>query len=231
MSGASVTGKSWSLKYMREQKGIVYLCTESNKNLPFKNDFYSINITDPDQVTQAFEEVEGMDHVHTVILDSLTFMMDQLETKLVQNVEDSRGGWGNFAEFFKVMMLNTVASSTKNIIFTAHTFNIYNQSDMVMECKVPVKGYLKNNGIESFFSNIISTKKMQVDDLEKYHNPLLTFTKRELELGFKHVFQTQLTKETVNERIRSPDMMWNDNETFIDNNIQLVLDRLHKYYK
>ena len=49
--------------------------------------------------------------------------------------------------------------------------------------------------------------------------------------GFKYVFQTRLTKETVNERIRSPMGMWPRNETYIDNNLQNVINRLHEYYK
>ena len=48
--------------------------------------------------------------------------------------------------------------------------------------------------------------------------------------GFKYVFQTRLTKETVNERIRSPMGMWDIKETYIDNNLQNVINRLHKYY-
>jgi len=45
------------------------------------------------------------------------------------------------------------------------------------------------------------------------------------------LFQTRLTKETVNERIRSPMGMWTRNETYIDNNLQNVINRLHEYYK
>ena len=51
------------------------------------------------------------------------------------------------------------------------------------------------------------------------------------ENGFKYVFQTRLTKETVNERIRSPMGMWDIKETYIDNNLQNVINRLHEYYK
>ncbi|MCI4435672.1 MAG: hypothetical protein JHC33_02520, partial [Ignisphaera sp.] len=59
---------------------------------------------------------------------------------------------------------------------------------------------------------------------------LLEITPEEEALGFKYVFQTRLTKETVNERIRSPLKMWSADETFIDNNLQYVIDRLHEYY-
>ena len=44
-------------------------------------------------------------------------------------------------------MQQYVASSTKKVIFIAHTSDTMNESEMVMETKVPVKGSLKNNGI------------------------------------------------------------------------------------
>jgi len=44
------------------------------------------------------------------------------------------------------------------------------------------------------------------------------------------VFQTQLTKETVGERIRSPMGMFTTEETFIDNDAQMLLDHLRVYY-
>jgi len=49
-------------------------------------------------------------------------------------------------------------------------------------------------------------------------------------LGYKYIYQTKLTKDTVNERIRSPMRMWDIPESYIDNNIEHVLTRLHKYY-
>ena len=101
---------------------------------------------------------------------------------------------------------------------------------MSMETKVPVKGSVANVGIESFFSTVISTKKMSVAKLHEYNNPYLNITEEEEAVGFKYVYQTRLTKDTVNERIRSPLQMWSTDETFIDNNIQHVLDRLHEYY-
>ena len=57
-------------------------------------------------------------------------------------------------------MQHHVASSSKNIIITAHTLDILNESDMVMETMVKVKGSLMNQGIESYFCNVISSKKV-----------------------------------------------------------------------
>ena len=67
--------------------------------------------------------------------------------------------------------------------------------------------------------------------LKDYSSELLTITPEEEALGFKYVFQTKLTKETVNERLRGPLGLWTTKETFIDNNMQLVIARLREYYQ
>ncbi len=128
-------------------------------------------------------------------------------------------------------MQQTVATSTKNIIFLAHTLSTYNEENLAMETKVPVKGALKNNGLEAYFTSVISTKKVPVKKLENYGSDMLSITEEEEVLGFKYCFQTKLTKETVNERIRSPMGMFTNAETYTDNDIQVVLDHLHEYYK
>jgi hypothetical protein len=112
----------------------------------------------------------------------------------------------------------------------AHVQQILNEQAMVMEKKVPVKGALKANGIEAFFSTVVSARRIPIDALAGYENDMLNITAEEDMLGFKHVFQTKLTKETVNERIRASMGMWDTNETFIDNDAQFLLDRLHEYY-
>ena len=127
-------------------------------------------------------------------------------------------------------MQQKVASSSKNVIFTAHTSDTLNEGEMVMETKVPVKGSLKNNGIESYFSFVIASKKVPLKTLKEYGSPLLTITPEEEALGFKYVFQTKITRDSVNERLRGPLGLFDTKETFIDNNIQLVLNRLHEYY-
>jgi len=123
-----------------------------------------------------------------------------------------------------------VAKSSKKVIFTAHVKDSVNESEMLMETSVPIKGSVKNNGVESYFSCVIAAKKMKLKDLDAYKSSLLVITPEEEALGFKYVFQTKITKETVNERLRGPLGLWDTNETFIDNNMQLVLDRLDEYY-
>jgi hypothetical protein len=152
------------------------------------------------------------------------------ESVYVLNSSNGMQAWGQFSQYYKTLMQQFVARSTKQIIFTAHTSDTLNESEMLMETKVPVKGSLKNNGIESYFTVVIASKKVALKNLKDYGSALLTITPEEEALGFKYVFQTKITKETVNERLRGPLGLFETKETFIDNNIQLVLNRLKEYY-
>lgn len=230
--GKTATGKTASLRNIPKQEELAYLNCESGKEPPFQNKFKKIIVTDPRQVIEAITQAEKA-KIHTIVVDSLTYMMDLFELRYIIPAPDSRKAWGLYWEFFKELMGVHVAKSTKNIVFLAHTSDIYNEQEQVMETMVKVKGSLMNQGVESYFTNVIACKKMSVVKLENYLNPLLTITEEDKALGFKHVFQTRLTKDTVNERIRGPFLpeMWTPAETFINNDIQIVLDKLHKYYK
>ena len=230
IGGKSSTGKSASLMGLDNPERVAYMNCENNKRLPFPAKFMQANVTDPLQVQQTMEALTGNDKFDVVVIDTLTYLMDMYETQYVINSANSMKMWGEYAQFFKRLMQEGVAKSDKQIIFTAHTSDIYNEGDMVTETMVKVKGSLMNQGIESYFSTVISTKKMSLKALDKYKSDLLNITPQEEALGFKYVFQTMLTKETFNERIRGPLGMWLPNETFIDNNAQLVLNRLKEYY-
>jgi hypothetical protein len=231
LCGKSATGKSASLMGLKDPEGVMYLNCESGKKLPFRAKFKQFTITDPLQVVEAFDAAEQMEGVHTIVVDSLTYLLDMYESLYVINSANTMKAWGDFAQFFKTLMQQKVAGSTKRVIFTAHTSDTLNESEMLMETKIPVKGSLKNNGIESYFSIVLASKKVALKALKDYSNPLLTITPEEEALGFKYVFQTKITKDTVNERLRGPLGLFDTKETFIDNNMQLVLDRLKDYYE
>lgn len=230
--GKSASGKSASLKDLVDHPGVIYLNCENGKKLPFKNQFKQLTITDPATIYEAFGQAEQLPEVHTIIVDTLTYLMDLYESTKVLGAADTMRMWGQYAQYMKILMSQVVAMSSKNVIFLAHTADIMNETDLVMETMVKVKGSLMNNGIESFFTNVISSKKIP---LSKFNDkvaksPLFTITPEEEATGFKYVFQTRLTKETVNERIRAPMGMWAMHETYIDNNLQNVINRLHEYY-
>lgn len=228
--GKSATGKSASLMGLKNPEGVMYLNCEAGKKLPFNSKFKQFIITDPHQIMEAFDKAESLPDVHTIIVDSLTYLLDMYESTYVINSSNTMKAWGDFAQYFKTLMQQHVARSTKNVIFTAHTLDSLNESEMVVETKVPVKGSLKNNGIESYFTVVLSSKKVNLKSLKDYGSELLNVTPEEESLGFKYVYQCKLTKETVNERLRGPLGLFSTKETYIDNNVQLVLDRLRQYY-
>lgn len=229
--GKSAAGKSASLRELTHPEDVMYMNCEAGKKLPFKDSkFRQFTITKPTQVFDGFNHASADPKIHTIVIDSLTYLMEMYETNYVINSPNGMKAWQDYAQYFKQLMQQHVAQSTKNVIFTAHVKDELNEAEMVRETMVPIKGSSKANGVESYFSCIIAAKKLPIKKLEKYESDLLTITDEEAMLGFKYVYQTKLTTETVNERLRSPLEMWSNNETFIDNNAQLVLDRLQEYY-
>ena len=230
LCGKSATGKSASLQMLKDPEGVMYLNCENNKKLPFRSKFQEFTITDPTDVPDAIDSVQDNKKIHTIVIDSLTYLMDMFESTKVLTSTNTMKAWGQYAQFMKNMMAQNVANSNKNIIFIAHTSDIFNESEMVNETMVKVKGSLMNTGVESYFSTVIGCKKVPLKNLETYKSDFLSYNDEEKLLEYKYVYQTKLTKDTVNERIRSPMRMWDTQETFIDNNLQHILDRLHEYY-
>lgn len=231
LCGKSATGKSASLMGLKNPEGVMYLNAEAGKRLPFNAKFKQYTINDPLQVYEAFSAAEGMPEIHTIVIDSLSFLMEMFESVYVVGSANTMAQWGAYSQFFKNLMQQYVSKSSKNIIFIAHTSDTLNEGEMVMETKAVVKGSLKGTGLEAYFSVVIASKKVPLKALKDYGSSMLTVTPEEEALGLKYVFQTKLTKESVNERLRGPLGLFETKETFIDNNMQLVLDRLKQYYE
>ncbi len=229
--GYSATGKSASLRNIRNQDQWLYLNCEAGKRLPFKNKFQSHRIEDPYQVHEAFDYGTSNPEVSGIITDSLTFLMDMYETQYVLPSSNTMKAWGDFGQFFKILMQQKVTAFAKPTIFTAHVGDVLDEKAMEMKTSVPIKGSLKNNGVEAYFSTVVAAKKIAVKDLTPYKSSLLNITDEEQELGYKHVFQTRPTKTTTGERIRSPMGMFSKEQTFIDNDAQLLLDHLDEFYR
>lgn len=231
ISGESGTGKSASLMNIPNQKKWMYLNCEAGKRLPFKNDFQSFKIIDPYQVYEAFDHATANPNdFDGIVIDTSTFLMDMYESKYVINAANTQNAWGNYFQYFKNLMQDKVVRFNKPTLILAHTLSELDEKAMEMRTKVPVKGALKNNGIEAFFSTVVSTKKIQLTELEKYSNNLLHITEDDEMLGYKHVFQTRLTKKTVGDRIRSPMSMFTREQTYIDNDAYQLLQHMEKFY-
>jgi hypothetical protein len=232
IAGHSGTGKSASLRNIPNQNRWLYLNCEAGKQLPFKNNFDAYRISDPHQVLEAFDYAmgAGASAVDGIIIDSLTFLLDMYESQYVLTATNTMQAWGNFAQFFKTLMQQKVVLFGKPVIFIAHVREELDEKSMEMRTAVPVKGSLKNNGIEAYFSTVVASKKVTLKELEKQGSSLLNITDDDKELGYKHVFQTRITKNTIGERIRSPMGLFSSAETFMDNDAALLLFHLKNFY-
>lgn len=229
--GLSGSGKSASLRNIRNQNRWYYFNCEAGKRLPFKNNFQDFRITDPYQIQEGFDHATANPaDVDGIIIDTMTFLMDMYETQYVLSSAKTMQAWGEFAQYFKTIMQQKVVQFDKPVLILAHTREDLDEKAMEMRTAVPIKGALKNNGVEAYFSTVVATKKVQLKDLEPYANDLLNITEDDELLGFKYVFQTRLTKATVGERIRSPMGLFTREQTYMDNDAQLLLDHLHKFY-
>jgi hypothetical protein len=228
--GESGSGKSSSLMNLPNHERVMYLNCESGKRLPFRNKFKTFIITDPIQVLEAFDHALNNPAFDTIIVDTLTFLMDMFETQYVLGSTDTMKGWSNYGQFFKQLMQDKVANSDKTVIILAHTRAEHDTANMEMRVNVPIKGALKNNGVEAYFSTVVSAKKTSLKDLKEYPSDLLNITEQDQMLGFKHTFQTQLTKTTIGERIRSPMGLFTRDQTFMDNDAGMLMKHLNEYY-
>ena len=234
ISGESASGKSASLRNLRNQERWLYLNCEAGKRLPFRNKFREAKITDPYEILGVFDYAmsdEAKDGVDGIITDTITFMMEMYESVHVIGAADTQKAWGNYAQFWKTLMQEKVAKFGKPVVMLGHTKAVLNEQTHTMERSVPVKGSLKNNGLEAYFSTVVSTKRVDLKELEKYGSALLEITEEDKELGYKHVFQTRLTKQTVGERIRSPMGLFDRSQTYMDNDVQKLLDHLNEFYR
>lgn len=139
--------------------------------------------------------------------------------------------WAEYGNFYREL-IHAIKAGTKDYIIFAHEDQFLNEQSMQMESRVPVKGSVGKTGVEADFTTILSTKQMPVKKLQdpKLQNDLLHISEEEEEDGFKYVFCTRVTKETVGEKMRSAMGLWKRNELYIDNDVNQVMQRLREYY-
>lgn len=231
IGGLSASGKSASLRNIPNQEKWIYLNCEAGKRLPFANKFIQVKVTDPWEVMGYFDQaIENPDKVDGIILDSLTFLMDMFESMYVLGSSNTMQGWSNYQQFFKTLMQEKIAKFGKPVIIIAHIREDLDEKAMEYKSAVPIKGALKNNGIEAYFSTVVYAKKVSLKELEGMDPELCHITEDDQDVGYKHVFQTRPTKKTIGDRIRSPMGLFARNQTYIDNDAALLLKHLNNYY-
>ena len=227
--GKPNTGKSTSLMKLHNQDKMVYLNTDL-KELPFKDKFLkNIEVSDALNVLSYVHEIENAPQVQGAVLDTLTFLMSMYERQYVNGSANTQKAWGDYGVFYRDF-IHAIKAGSKDYAILAHEESLLNEQSMQMETRVPIKGAVGKVGVEADFTTILSTKQMPIKKLEGYANDLLHITDEEREDGFKYVFCTRVTKETVGEKMRSAMGLWKRNELYIDNDLDQVFAHLREYY-
>ena len=228
--GRPNTGKSTSLMNLHNQDKMVYLNTDL-KELPFKSKFLkNVEVADALDVLSYIGDIENAPQVDGAVLDTITFLMAMYERQYVTNAADTQKAWGAYGTFYKEVV-HAIKAGTKDYAILAHEDSVYNETAMQMDTRVPIKGAVGKIGVEADFTTIVSTKQMPIKRLEGFENDLLHITDEEKEDGFKYVFCTRVTKETVGEKMRSALGLWTRKELYIDNDLNQVFKRLKEYYQ
>lgn len=227
--GKPNTGKSTSLMNLHNQDKMVYLNTDL-KELPFKSRFLkNVEVSDALDVLAYINEIEQSPQVEGAVLDTITFLMSMYERQYVNSATNTQKAWGDYGIFYKEF-IHAIKAGTKDYAILAHEDTFLNEQSMQMESRVPVKGSVGKIGVEADFTTILSTKQMPIKKLEGHENDLLHITDAEREDGFKYVFCTRVTKESIGEKMRSAIGLWKREELYIDNDLNQVFNRLKQYY-
>lgn len=227
--GEPNTGKSTSLMLLKNQEKMAYLNCDL-KELPFRSKFaVNVEVADAYNVLDYIDEIEGQPGIEGGVLDTITFLMSMFERQYVITAKDTQKAWGNYGNFYRDL-IHRLKSGTKDYAVLAHVDTVYNETKMAMDSKVPIKGAVGKVGIEADFTTILTTKQMPLKKLEGFENDLLHISDEEKEDGFKYVFVTRVSKDSVGEKMRSAMGLWSRKELYIDNDLNQVFARLKQYY-
>lgn len=227
--GPPSSGKSTSLRNMKNQESTVYLNTDL-KELPFKDNFLmNVEVTSATDVLEYIDDIEAEGNATGAVLDTLTFLMSMYERQHVADAANGQAAWGAYGNFYREL-IHKIKAGTKDYAILAHEDTSLNEQTSQMESKVPVKGAVGRIGVEADFTTILTTKQVPIKKLKGIENDLLHITPEEEEDGFKHVFCTRVVKEYAGSKMRSAMGLWARNELYIDNDLGQVFDRLREYY-
>jgi hypothetical protein len=231
--GKPSTGKSTSARCMDNPSGIVNLNCDM-KRTPFKNKYaLDIDINDPEELingSNILAQCEGEDTVHTILLDTITYLMRSYKTMYIDEAHDGRAAWGNYQKYYN-KLIHAIKTGNKNYVIMAHIADSYNDKEMVTESNVVLQGAVGRLGMEGDFTTIVeAVSKPVTKKLLDMQHDLFQITEREQLDGIKYMFVTRRVKEHPTTKARSASDLWKDEEVYIDNNIQFLVNRINDYY-
>lgn len=227
--GRPNNGKTASLRNLKNPQEYVYFNTDL-KDLPFPGKFAKdVPIVVATDILDYIAQVEQAPTIKGAVLDTLTFLMSMYERQFVVPAVNTQAAWGAYGNFYRDF-IHAIKAGTKDYVIFAHEDSVYNETNMSMDVRVPIKGSVGKVGVEADFCTILAAKQVPIRKLEGMENDLLHITDEEREDEVKYVFCTRVTKDSVGEKMRSAMGLWKRNELYIDNDVQQVLDRMRQYY-
>lgn len=228
--GIAGAGKSTSLQMIKDQPNWLYLNCENNKSLPFAHSFNEIVIKKPKDLVKYVKAGAKEARCKGIIIDTLTSALDMTEMDAKRTAEDGFKAWDEYRDWILDLFQNAIASCDKPVLVLCH---VEQGKDIKGRAKlmIPVKGGVAKRGIENFFTDIVYADCVDLDELEGYGSPMLNITEDEKLDDSKYVLQTRKTGGGIGLNIRQTGNMWDRKETYIDCDINHVINKLKLTHK
>ena len=208
--GKSSTGKTSSLRNLDFSK-TVYVNAEA-KAPSFrgsKNLLKNIKLSNTQQLLNGMQQMEDYDEKLTIVVDSISMLMDLYFAEHIEGSSDTRGGWANYKSYF-LKVINMAKRSQHDYVFTALAKDTYNDKELVTETFASVQGSLFK-AVESHFTVVLHTVVIEEDG------------------KLQHKFITNKNIANKGLSCKSPFEMF-DTE-YIDNDVVIAFDAMRKYYE
>jgi len=206
--GRSSSGKSSSLESI-DQTSLYYInCEKKTISYNHKGLYKESKPMTVSQVQQSIKEAIEDDKVQTVVLDSLTMLVDIMAYKeLVKEAADSRGGWMDLRDWVQ-QMLEYIKGSDKTFIFIALEMALDNKAEFTQN-KVPKLSGSMKEMLSSHFTTVLRS----------------TCTVEDGKLLYR--FQTNRTADEFDVEAKSPRGML---EPYEPNDMGTILTKMDEYY-
>jgi hypothetical protein len=227
--GEQRTGKSRSLKTIKHPERVAYANCDC-KDLSFKDKFaYHEEFTDPSDLPNYIDAMEAEEDIDTIVIDTITYLMRSFKINYIDDAIDSRAGWGNMQKYYNKLMLQIKASSM-NVIILGHVFPYIDEESGEVQSKMDFQGSIARSPVGDF-TTVLETKSLNINKkLLKMENDTFNFSDRDTMDGIKYCFITRRTKAYPYTLARSAEDLWEDDQLLINNDLQIVLDKLEDYY-
>lgn len=226
--GKGTKGKTTSLNWIKHPDKGVYVNTDL-KRLPIKDRFRKHLFTnDPQEALEFVQYAATLKWLELIVLDTITHLMRSFVKKEITDTNAGWDGWAANSAYYQEL-IEAMKKSKADSIVLAHIEDI-EEDDEIIGKRVPVQGSPGKTGVETEFSVILEAEYMTIKQLKKFpKNKSLNITTEDKLRGGKYVFITGKNKKFPLTLARGPLGFWQPNEVVIDNNIQIILDRLKKY--